>query len=194
MSVNDDAVALKGGKGPWADQDKENNGANRNIIIEDCVYGLCHSALTCGSESIHNHNIILRRCRLDNAKRLLWLKMRPDTPQNYEYITVEDITGTVSSFLFAKPWKQFFDLKGRKDTPYSYSSHVTMQNITMECDVLFDVTKADDQYKLSDFTFKNLDLKVKKNAKIEVDCVDNFVLENVKVNDNIIRKQVLDFK
>lgn len=194
MSVNDDAVALKGGKGPWADQDKENNGANHNIIIEDCIYGLCHSALTCGSESIHNHNIILRRCRLDNAKRLLWLKMRPDTPQNYEYITVEDITGTVSSFLFAKPWKQFFDLKGRKDTPYSYSSHVTMQNITMECDVLFDVTKADDQYKLSDFTFKNLDLKVKKNAKIEVDCVDNFVLENVKVNDNIIRKQVLDFK
>ena len=194
MSVNDDAVALKGGKGPWADQDKENNGANRNIIIEDCIYGLCHSALTCGSESIHNHNIILRRCRLDNAKRLLWLKMRPDTPQNYEYITVEEITGTVSSFLFAKPWKQFFDLKGRKDTPYSYSSHVTMQNITMECDVLFDVTKADDQYKLSDFTFKNLDLKVKKNAKIEVDCVDNFVLENVKVNDNIIRKQVLDFK
>ena len=57
MSVDDDAVALKGGKGPWADQDKENNGANRNIIIEDCVYGLCHSALTCGSESIHNHNI-----------------------------------------------------------------------------------------------------------------------------------------
>ena len=56
------------------------------------------------------------------------------------------------------------------------------------------MTKADDQYKLSDFTFKNLDLKVKKNAKIEVDCVDNFVLENVKVNDNIIRKQVLDFK
>ena len=84
MSVNDDAIALKGGKGPWADQDKKNNGSNRNIIIEDCVYGFCHSALTCGSESIHDHNIVLRRCRLDNAKRLLWLKMRPDTPQNYD--------------------------------------------------------------------------------------------------------------
>src|SRR5690606_17028034 len=34
MSVNDDAVALKGGKGPTADKD-ENNGGNRNIIIED---------------------------------------------------------------------------------------------------------------------------------------------------------------
>ena len=70
MSVNDDAIALKGGKGPWADQDKKNNGSNRNIIIEDCIYGFCHSALTCGSESIHDHNIVLRRCRLDNAKRL----------------------------------------------------------------------------------------------------------------------------
>ncbi|MDF1511901.1 glycosyl hydrolase family 28 protein, partial [Robertmurraya sp. DFI.2.37] len=35
MSVNDDAIALKGGKGPWADQDP-NNGGNSNIIIEDC--------------------------------------------------------------------------------------------------------------------------------------------------------------
>ena len=31
MSVNDDAVVLKGGKGTWADQDP-NNGANNNII------------------------------------------------------------------------------------------------------------------------------------------------------------------
>ena len=88
LSVNDDAIALKGGKGPWADKDK-NNGGNYNIIIEDCVYGFCHSALTCGSESIHDRNIILRRIKINNASRLLWLKMRPDTPQNYEYITVE---------------------------------------------------------------------------------------------------------
>ena len=115
---------------------------------------------------------MLRRCRLDNAKRLLWLKMRPDTPQNYEYITVENITGTVSSFLYAKPWTQFFDLQGRKDIPYSYSSHVTMRNITMECEVVFDVTKAEDQYKLSDFMFENLNLT----------CVEGFTLKNVTIN------------
>ena len=54
FSVNDDAIALKGGKGPWADQDP-NNGGNRNIIIENCTYGFSHSALTCGSESIYNY-------------------------------------------------------------------------------------------------------------------------------------------
>lgn len=35
MAVNDDAIALKGGKGPWADKDAS-NGENTNIIIEDC--------------------------------------------------------------------------------------------------------------------------------------------------------------
>jgi polygalacturonase len=70
MSVNDDAVALKGGKGPLADKD-ETNGGNRNIIIEDCTFGFCHSALTCGSESIHNRNIIFRRCKINRAQRLL---------------------------------------------------------------------------------------------------------------------------
>ena len=38
MDVNDDAVALKGGKGPWADKDTIGNGPNRNIIIENCSY------------------------------------------------------------------------------------------------------------------------------------------------------------
>ena len=119
FSVNDDAIALKGGKGPWAHQDKINNGANRNIIIEDCTYGFCHSMLTCGSESLHNHNIVLRNCDVKDATRMLWLKMRPDTEQNYEYITVEGIRGNVKSMLFVKPWTQFFDLKGREDVPYS---------------------------------------------------------------------------
>ena len=181
LSVNDDAIALKGGKGPWADKDK-NNGGNYNIIIEDCVYGFCHSALTCGSESVHDRNIILRRIKINNASRLLWLKMRPDTPQNYEYITVEEITGTVSSFLYAKPWTQFFDLQGREDIPYSYSSHVTMRNITMECDVVFDVVKSEDQYKLSNFTFENLNLTAKKKPEIQKDAVEGFTLKNVTVN------------
>mgnify|MGYP007047243452 CR=1 FL=1 len=37
MSVNDDAIALKGGKGPWADQNPD-NGGNCDIIIEDCTF------------------------------------------------------------------------------------------------------------------------------------------------------------
>lgn len=180
MSVNDDAIALKGGKGPWADQDP-NNGGNSNIIIEDCTYGFCHSALTCGSESIHNRNIILRRIHITNANRLLWLKMRPDTPQQYEYILVEDITGDADHFLYIKPWTQFFDLKDRKDIPVSYSNHVTMRNIDFKCDNFFSVEKSD-QYQLTNFTFENLNIKA-KNGECDKEMIDNFIWKKVSINN-----------
>ena len=179
ISVNDDAIALKGGKGPWADTEP-GNGPNTEIIIEDCHFGFCHSALTCGSESVHNRNIIFRNCRVENAVRLLWLKMRPDTPQRYEYIAVSGMTGEVRSFLYIQPWTQFFDLGDRKDIPMSYSSHVTMENISMKCKRFFDVKVAPDQYGLSDFTFRNLDITA-ENTGCDKTAVSNFIWENVSV-------------
>lgn len=180
LSVNDDAVALKGGKGPLADKD-ENNGGNQNIIIEDCVFGFCHSALTCGSESIYNRNIVFRRNTVSKAKRLLWLKMRPDTPQNYEYILVEDVKGNANSFLYIKPWTQFFDMKGLSEKPKSYSHNVVMRNITFECETVFDVRKSD-QYRLSDFVFENIDINANQNAEIKTEYIENFKLNNVVIN------------
>ena len=85
MHVNDDAVVLKGGKGTWADMDAT-NGDNQRILIEECTYGRVHGCLTLGSESLHNRNVILRRCKTTNADRVLWLKMRPDTPQHYDTV------------------------------------------------------------------------------------------------------------
>ena len=179
ISVNDDAVALKGGKGPLANKDKS-NGSNRDIIIEDCNYGFCYSALTCGSESIYNRNIILRHCTVNKAQRLMWLKMRSDTPQNNEYILVENITGNVNSFLYIKPWTQFFDMRGQKEIPLSRSTHITMRNIKLDCNIFFDV-KSSDQYKLSDFTFENLNIEA-KNPDLHADFIHNFIKKNVIVN------------
>ncbi len=181
ISVNDDGIALKGGKGPLANKDA-NNGSNRNVIIEDCTFGFCHSALTCGSESLHNHNILFRRCTIDSAQRVLWLKMRPDTPQNYEYITVEDISGNANNLLYIKPWTQFFDLKGQKEMPLSYGKNVTMKNIKLNCDVVFNVSSSD-QYKLSNFTFENLDITATKNPTINIDYIENFKLKDIKINN-----------
>lgn len=180
ISVNDDAIALKGGKGPWADEDP-NNGDNQRIIIEDCAFGFCHSCLTCGSESIHNRNIILRRIKADKAACLLRMKMRPDTPQNYEYILVEHITGNVGSFLHIHPWTQFYDLKDRKDIPMSYGRDVTMRDIDVECNTFFDVRQANDQYHLSNFTFENLTIKA-KNGSCDRSIIDGFEWNNVNVN------------
>ena len=149
MHVNDDAVVLKGGKGTWADMDAT-NGDNQRILIEECTYGRVHGCLTLGSESLHNRNIILRRCKTTNADRVLWLKMRPDTPQHYEYITVEDITGHCGRFLFVHPWTQFYKPEKRDDMPLSQCNHIVMRNIQVETPVMLDV-ELSDKYKLTDF-------------------------------------------
>lgn len=179
MSVCDDAVALKGGKGPWADED-ENNGGNYDIIIEDCDYGYCHSALTCGSESIHNRNILFRRCTMNGPSNLLRLKMRPDTPQKNEYIVVEDIKGKVGNFLAVAPWTQFYDLKGREDLPVSCSEKITMRNMDLDCNTFFAVRKSD-QYRLSEFCFENLTIRAKKD-KVDESIIDSLTMNNVKIN------------
>lgn len=179
MSVNDDAIALKGGKGPWADR-VPSNGANTNIIIEDCEFGFCHSALTCGSEAIHNRNIIMRNCHVNEADRVLWLKMRPDTPQLYEFISLVNIKGQAHSLLFVKPWTQFFDLQGRPDVPLSYSDHISLKNIELSCDTFFDVAISEHD-RLSNFTFENVAVE-SKNAAIDKKVVNGFTLKNVKVN------------
>lgn len=189
MSVNDDAVALKGGKGPHADKDP-NNGGNQNIIIEDCTYGYCHGALTFGSESIHNRNIILRRIKINHAERLLWLKMRPDTPQNYEHVLVEDIEGTdIGNFIYIRPWTQFFDLKGEEISGTSYAHNITMRNIKLDCDNFFNVGVADKnsniqgyKSKLSDFKFENIEVTAKNFLEIDTSIIENFKLKNVTVN------------
>lgn len=179
MEVNDDSVVLKGGKGPWADRMSE-NGANERIIIEDCVYGFCHGCLTCGSESVHNRNIILRRGRILDGKNLLWLKMRPDTPQHYEYITVEEIEGRVENFININPWTQFYDLKDRPDRPLSIADHVTMRNCHCICENAFNITPDEDQYSLSDFIFENLRITAKKDDFPE-DGIHNIAVRDVKI-------------
>ena len=180
MAVNDDAVALKGGKGPYADTAPE-NGSNERIIIEDCEYGFCHGCLTCGSESVHNRNIIVRRIKVsENGYNLLWLKMRPDTPQHYEYITVEDITGNIQHFLNINPWTQYFDLGDRPDRPLSYADHITMRNCKCDCDIYFDVKPDREQYILSDFTLENLDITAKHNNYTD-GAIDNIKIDNVNI-------------
>lgn len=179
ISVNDDGVALKGGKGPWADTDPD-NGANTNVIIEDTEYGFCHGVLTCGSESIHDRNIIVRRIKAEHVNHLLWLKMRPDTPQLYEHILVEDVKGSGRNCLYSRAWKQFFDLKGREDIPMSYGRNVTLRNIDFDCNTFFDVEKSD-QFALSDFLFDNLNIRAEKSG-IDRSAVDGLTLRNVIVN------------
>lgn len=119
--------------------------------------------------------------------------MRPDTPQHYEYILVEDITGDAKSMLLIKPWTQFFDLKGRKDIPLSRANNVTLRNINLSCDIFFNVSKSD-QYELKDFTFENLNIKA-KDAKCDKEIISNLNGRTLRSINNVRLKttQHIDF-
>ena len=179
MSVNDDAVVLKGGKGTWADQDP-NNGPNSNIIIEDCTYGKSHGCLTLGSESIHNRNVILRRCKFKDTNRVLWLKMRPDTPQHYEYVTIEDVEGECDKFLVVRPWTQFYTEEKRDDKPLSTCHHILIKGAKVKSKNFFDVGKSD-KYQMRDFTFENCEVEDEAEA-FNKTLIDNCVTKGLKIN------------
>ena len=181
FAVNDDSVVLKGGKGPWADEAPE-NGSNERVIIEDCTYGFCHSCLTCGSESVHNRNIIMRRIKADGPYNLLWIKLRPDTPQHYEYINIEGAEGKIRNFIYINRWTQFFDLQGRSDIPKSRVNNITMKDCKCDCETFFNVTADEDRYELSDFVFENLDITA-KNGKLDLYAVGNMRIKDITVKE-----------
>ena len=163
LSVNDDAVALKGGKGPDADVRPE-NGANERILMEDCSFGFCHGCMTLGSEAVHCRNIVLRRCRVESAYQVLWLKFRPDTPQHYEYVEVSDIEGACGNFLPIRPWTQFYDLHGNPAPPPSKAEHIRMRGCRMQACICFAVELREDQYSLSDFVFEDLEIAAEQEG------------------------------
>ena len=150
------------------------------VLIEDCRYGFCHSGLTCGSESIHNKNILVRRIVVDGISQMLHFKLRPDTPQWYEYITVENIKGNIlGSFINISPWTQFFDLKGRTDKPMSTVSNIEIKDCDCSCYQFFNVSSSRD-YHLRSFSLKDLKIQA-ENKQNGYNSVEDISLENVTI-------------
>lgn len=178
ISVNDDAIALKGGKGAWADKDPD-NGPNENIVVEDCDFGFVHSCLTLGSESVRDSNIVMRNCRIDGAARVIWLKFRPDTPQSYEDIRVEGLSGRSKDFLVIRPWTQFYDKGERDDMPTSSCKGLKISGIRMECDRFWNVGASAD-YELSGFELSDIDVKAADTA-VDASTVKGLRAERVSL-------------
>ena len=186
MNVNDDAVVLKGGKGTFADQAPE-NGPCYNILVENCHYGTVHGCMTLGSESVHDWNVIMRNCHADNTNNVLWLKMRPDTPQHYEYVRVENFTGKCRNGLLVKGWNQFYEKKDRPDMPLSHCNNISFKNIKMDCGVFFNV-QGSDKFRLNDFSFEDIDCQDHGKTKpFSERPIENLTLKNVIINGEKIQ-------
>ena len=110
--------------------------------------------------------------------------MRPDTPQKYEFITLENINGQSNILVDIFSWKQFFDLKGQKETLLSTCDNITLKNIDFKCKIFLNIEKNTDIH-LSNFLFENLNIEA-KNSYIERSLIQELTLKNVKINKILI--------
>ena len=184
ISVDDDDIALKGTKGPLADQDKDSP-AVEHIRISDCTFGLGHAVLTLGSEACHVRDTVLENCRVDGPMKknhfaLLRLKLRPDTPQHYEDIHVRNVTLNAKGTLISiEPWTQYFDLKGQTP-PAQTVENITLTNVSGATGG-FGRIAGPAQSVLRNITLADIDLKLDE-PEVAVSQVEGLVLRNVKIN------------
>jgi alpha-L-rhamnosidase len=110
---DDDCIALKGTKGPFAMQDASSPPVE-HVRVQNCTFAAGHGVLTCGSEATIVRDVSLVSCRvIGTTSNVLRLKLRTDTPQLYEDIHLRDITLDGKGQLISiQPWSQYHDLKG----------------------------------------------------------------------------------
>ncbi|SHM80722.1 Polygalacturonase [Chitinophaga jiangningensis] len=127
FSVGDDCIALKGSKGPFALKDLSSPPVER-ITITDCIVEKGGGLVTCGSEATIVRDVVVKNS-ITRGPTVLRLKLRPDTPQQYENILLENITVENGGAIFkVSPWSQYFDLMGQ-EPPASTVRNVQIKNI-----------------------------------------------------------------
>lgn len=178
FSVGDDCIALKGSKGPFAMQD-QNGLPVENIEISDCIFEAGGGIVTFGSEATIVRNVTIQRCTTLRPT-VLRLKLRPDTPQLYENITMNNITLVDGGALFKiSPWTQYFDLKGQAP-PKTVVRHISISNVHGKGSSLGEIT-GHNQATISDILVENVDVDL-RSTDFHLGNVQNLRFKNVKVN------------
>ena len=182
ISVNDDAIVIKGGKGPTAHQLPE-NGIVEDVLIENCTFGPSHATLTIGSECVHAKNITMKNCIVENNCPILKFKMRGDTFQLFENITIDNISGTCGAVIDLNPWGQFFDLGGSEAKPFGIIKNIKLSNIKVKSSK-FGEMQGNPMDQVSDFSFKNVEVTT-PNPLLK-NKYEGIKFENVVVNGKAI--------
>jgi polygalacturonase len=178
FSVGDDCIALKGTKGPFAMQDKDSPPVER-IHILDCVFEAGGGIVTCGSEATIVRDVNVERC-ITRKPTVLRLKLRPDTPQQYENIILKDITMEGAGVIFnIAPWSQYFDLKGQLP-PKSAVRNITVTNVKGSGSSLGKILGNPDT-EFGDILLKNVDVQLKSPA-FDITNLKGLKFENVVIN------------
>ena len=180
FAVGDDDIALKGSKGPFALDDKDSPPVE-HIRIQDCVFEAGGGVVTCGSEATIVRDVKIERC-IARGVNVLRLKLRPDTPQQYEDISLNDITMSgKSTLLKVSPWTQYFDLKGQAP-PKSHVRNITITNVKGQCASIGEVKGTPDT-DFGSFVLKNVALEI-ENFNLPADTRQKLTLKDMLVNGN----------
>jgi len=181
FSVTDDCIAMKGTWGPFALEDKKSMPVER-VHISDCTFRRGGAAITCGSDASSARDILVEDCEIKGFMPLLCLKLRRDTPQCYENITLRNInldSGGISIFS-VQPWEQYINMQGQSE-PTSYIRNITVSGIGGSINYL-GVIKGNEKTIFGSITLKDVDVKAKRSRFEVSDKVENLTLDNVRVN------------
>lgn len=181
FSVTDDCVAMKGSKGPLADQDADSPPVER-VVVRDCVFRRGHAGLTLGSEATVVRDVTLETSRVTGAMYVLHVKLRPDTPQTYERIRVRDVALDDSGGRLVQmaPWKQYFDLAGHPP-PQSTVRDILVERVTGRYGAFGTLEGNRGQTSIDGVVFRDLDLAL-GDAKLKTRDVHNLRIASSTIN------------
>lgn len=186
FSIGDDCIALKGSKGPLANQDTDSPPVER-VLIEDCVFEAGGGIVTFGSEATLIRDVVVKRC-ITRGPTVLRLKLRPDTPQQYENIRMNDITMENGGAVFkVTPWTQYFDLKGEQP-PKALVRDIQISNIRGNGTSFGEIT-GHERAEIKDILIKNADLRF-ENTDFKLGKVEGLRYKNVRVNGKKVKAPV----
>jgi len=183
ISNNDDCIALKGSKGPFAAQDKDSPPVE-HIRVSNCTFAMGGSLVTCGSEATFVRDVLVENCTIagpdSGSINMLRLKLRTDTPQVYEDIHYKNITLDGSGTLInVSPWTQYEDLQGQP-RPAHIVRNITLTGIKGTFGS-FGTIRPNPGDTIEKITLENWDVKLTRAAP-SFAGVKELVAKDVKIN------------
>ena len=197
FEVDDDCICIKGGKGPDA---HIKNKPTKNILIEDCVIGFGHGAVTFGSEACLVENVTIRNLQVNGENQVVRFKFRGDTNQSFKNILFENIEMTSGIVFAIRPWISRQDEVYGDDKP-SLIENLTVRNVVAKDVMAPGMILADPPLTvIKDLVLENISIETSKNIKmlsrhdayeeersalrdkLELQNISSYVIRNVRVN------------
>jgi polygalacturonase len=184
FSVTDDCIAAKGSKGPHAMEDTDSPPVE-HLRVRNSVYKRGGGVLTLGSEATIVRDVIVEHCKVIGDVNIAVLKLRSDTPQQYENILFHDITvdNSRSAIVSLRPWSQYTNLQGEAP-PKSVVRNLSLVGFKGHFGSFGTIRPNPGQTTIRDITFKDFDVTL-EGGKLEASGVSDLKFEHVIVNGKV---------